>query len=82
MTTHIAETVSEFIRNKTNLSSSIFILPSKRAGAFLKKEIVKQNAKNIFSPSILSIEEFIENIADLKIGDPLELLFEFYEVYL
>ncbi len=82
MTTHIAETVSELLRNKTNLSSSIFILPSKRAGAFLKKEIVKQNTQNIFSPSILSIEEFIENIADLKIGDPLELLFEFYDVYL
>jgi len=82
MTTHIAETVSELIKNKTNLSSSIFILPSKRAGAFLKNEIVKQNTQSIFSPSILSIEEFIENIADLKIGDPLELIFEFYEVYL
>jgi len=82
MTTYITEIVSELLNNKTNLSCSIFILPSKRAGAFLRKEIVKQNTQNIFSPEILSIEEFIENISDLKIGDPILLLFELFECYL
>lgn len=82
MTTYIAEIVSELLHNNINLSNTIFILPSKRAGAFLKKEIVHQNTQNIFSPEIVSIEEFIENIADLKIGEPIQLLFEFYEAYL
>jgi len=82
MTTYIAEIVSELLHSKINLSTSIFIFPSKRAGFFLKKEIVHQNTQNIFSPKIVSIEEFIENIADLKIGEPIQLLFEFYEAYL
>ena len=38
--------------------------------------------KTFFSPKISSIEEFIQEISNLKIIDPTELLFESYKVYL
>ena len=33
-------------------------------------------------PTIISIEDFIQEISGLRTIDPIELLFEFYEVYL
>jgi hypothetical protein len=36
----------------------------------------------IFFPEIISIEDFIQDIAGIRTVDPIELLFEFYDVYL
>ncbi len=82
MTTYINEIVTELLKSNQNLSNFVFVLPSKRAGTFLKREILSQNSHAQFAPEILSIEELIENIADLKIASSIELLFEFYDVYL
>ena len=82
MTTYINEIVTALFKSNQNLSDFVFVLPSKRAGTFLKKEILSQSNQTQFAPEILSIEELIEKIADLKIASSIELLFEFYEVYL
>ena len=34
------------------------------------------------SPEIISIEEFIQDISNIRTVDSIEMLFEFYEVYL
>jgi hypothetical protein len=39
-------------------------------------------SSNILAPEIISIEDFIQDIAAIRTLDPIELLFEFYEVYL
>jgi len=65
-----------------NLSNLNFILPSKRAGVFLRQELSLVVNKTIFSPNIISIEEFIEELAQLKSNTNTELLFEFYNSYL
>ena len=82
MRTYLNQIVSEILAANQKISDYVFVLPSKRAGNFLKKELLSQISNTQFSPEILSIEEFIEKIADLKIASSLELLFEFYEVYL
>jgi hypothetical protein len=64
------------------LSNTIVVLPNKRAKIFLIEALKKQVDTNILSPNIISIEEFIQDIADIRSVDPIELLFEFYEVYL
>ena len=64
------------------LSSTIVVLPNKRAKVFLVEALKKQVSTTIFSPKIISIEEFIQEIADIRSIDAIELLFEFYEVYL
>ncbi|AUC83060.1 PD-(D/E)XK nuclease family protein [Lacinutrix sp. Bg11-31] len=65
-----------------DLSSLTFILPSKRAGVFLRQELSVVVNKTIFSPNIISIEEFVEELAQLKSTTNTELLFEFYNSYL
>ncbi|POY39749.1 PD-(D/E)XK nuclease family protein [Flavobacterium alvei] len=64
------------------LSNTIVVLPNKRAKIFLVEALKKQVSNNILSPEIISIEEFIQDIASIRNIDPIELLFEFYEVYL
>ncbi len=58
-----------------------FILPSKRSGTFLKKYIGNTLSKNIFSPSVLSIEEFIGDISGLTLSTNIDLLLALYEAY-
>ena len=64
------------------LVNTIVVLPNKRAKIFLIEALKKQVSNNIFSPEIISIEDFIQDIARIRTIDPIELLFEFYEVYL
>ncbi|CAM2843581.1 PD-(D/E)XK nuclease family protein [Flavobacterium frigoris] len=64
------------------LSNTIVVLPNKRAKIFLIEALKKQVDGNILSPEISSIEDFIQDIAGIRTVDPIELLFEFYDVYL
>jgi len=64
------------------ITDTIVVLPNKRARVFLIEAIRNQVSENIFAPQIASIEEFIQDISGIRTIDPIELLFEFYEVYL
>jgi hypothetical protein len=64
------------------LSSTVVVLPNKRAKVFLVDALKNQVATNILSPKIISIEDFIQDIAGVRSLDSIELLFEFYAVYL
>jgi len=71
------------LKNKnTDFSKCVFILPNKRSGYHLKKNLSQIISKTIFSPEIVSIEEFIESLSQLKLLSNTELIFEFYTVYL
>jgi hypothetical protein len=65
-----------------SLPDTIVVLPNKRAKIFLIEALKKQVSGNILSPEIISIEDFIQDIAGIRTVDPIELLFEFYDVYL
>ncbi len=82
MTSFIYDVLKNLKKKEVNISQLTFILPSKRAGIFLKNELSKTYSKTFFSPHILSIEEFIEELSQLKQLSNIELLFEFYNVYL
>ena len=64
------------------LSNCLIVLPNKRAKVFLLESLKNQLEITSFAPTIISIEDFIQEISGLRTIDPIELLFEFYEVYL
>jgi PD-(D/E)XK nuclease superfamily len=64
------------------LSDTIIILPNRRAKVFLIEALKNQSKKTIFAPEIISIEDFVQNIAGIRSIDSVELLFEFYTIYL
>lgn len=73
----------ELIENYgTDLSKSVIILPNKRAKIFLIEALKKNIDTIVFAPHIISIEEFIQDVAGVRTVDSIELLFEFYRVYL
>lgn len=65
-----------------NLSDLTVVLPNKRARVFLIEALKNRVEETIFSPQIVSIEDFVQEIAGVRAIDNIELLFEFYEVYL
>ena len=60
----------------------VVVLPNKRAKVFLLEELKKEIQQNSFAPKIISIEDFIQQIAGIRSVDSVELLFEFYNVYI
>ncbi|WET00921.1 PD-(D/E)XK nuclease family protein [Flavobacterium sp. YJ01] len=64
------------------LSEITIILPNKRAKVFLIEALKKEINKTIIAPEITSIEDFVQDVASIRSIDSIELLFEFYEVYL
>lgn len=82
MTTFIHEVLETLQQKGEDISSLSFVLPSKRAGVFLKNQIPQVWEQTVFSPEILSIEEFTSNLSQLKPISNTELLFEFYAVYI
>ncbi|SEP88292.1 PD-(D/E)XK nuclease superfamily protein [Hyunsoonleella jejuensis] len=82
MNSFIFDVLNELQENNYNLSELTFVLPSKRAGLFLKHQILKVSKTTRFAPKILSIEEFVEELSQLKSAKNTDLLFEFYDTYL
>ena len=60
---------------------TLYIVPSKRSGNSLKKQFAELADKPAFLPLVLSIEQFIEEIAQLRYASDTELLFELYVSY-
>jgi len=70
------------VENYSNaLTETVIILPNKRAKVFLIDALKYNISNNVFAPEIVSIEDFVQNISGISTLDPIELLFEFYEVY-
>jgi ATP-dependent helicase/nuclease subunit B len=81
MQTFLEETLQHIHQKQEDLSNCVFILPSKRAGGFLKNYLRKQTNRTLFLPKIISIEDLIQELSGLDIIDTTELLFKSYDVY-
>ncbi len=69
-------------KHKQRLSDVVVVLPNRRAKLFLFQALQRNTDANIFAPEVISIEDFIQDIAGVRAVDSIELLFEFFEVYL
>lgn len=82
MKSFISQVVEETLSNHNDLSKLTFVLPSQRACVFLRDELLKAIPKATFFPKLMSIENFIQEVAGIELIDNTQLLFEFYGVYL
>ena len=65
-----------------DLGNVALVLPSKRAVVFLKHYLSKKIKRPIFLPQFFSVEEFVEELSDLKVMDNISLQFYLYQSYL
>lgn len=77
---HIAEIILEDHPTE-KLQHVTVVLPSRRAGLFIRKYFSEILQKTYLSPRIITINEIIEEIAGFKAADSTVLLFELYEMY-
>ena len=75
-----------FVQNigkKDNYSNLVIVLPSQRAGVFLKKKLAEfYKDKTLLLPEIVSIESFIQQLSGIQKIENTALLMLFYEAYL
>ena len=64
------------------LEKTIFVIPNRRSRLIVKNEILNTISKTSISPIILSIDDFIEKIADLKESTRTSQMFLLYESYI
>lgn len=67
--------------NAKKLESTVHVLPSRRAINYFKKSLSKQVNTSILVPEMYSIEDFIKEVSQLEILNPMQLAFSFYHVY-
>jgi hypothetical protein len=75
--------IAEALANIPNaeLANTTVVLPNKRAKVFLIAAFQKKIEANVFLPKIVSIDDFVQEIAGIQLIDDIELIFEFYDVY-
>ena len=78
--TFISETLDDILINNASFEDCVFILPSQRAGVFVK-DTFKTKIVSGFLPEILTIESFIGQISEISKADAIQLLFHFYAIY-
>lgn len=82
MQTFLHQVLEKLLTAKNQkLSEITFVLPSQRAGGFLKNLLKTEFEYSGFVPKILSTEDFIVDITGLRPLDNINSLFRFYEAY-
>lgn len=70
-----------YSEGKDNLSKILVVFPSRRAGVYFKKELSLLIDKPVWSPSVMSVNEFISKFSNYELADNLTLVMELYKTY-
>ncbi|MFA7444672.1 MAG: PD-(D/E)XK nuclease family protein [Flavobacteriaceae bacterium] len=82
MNTFLDKIASEIAKQFGNeIADVVVVLPNKRSKVFLTQALKHQLKNTFFAPEIVSIEELVEQISEMRILNSVELLFEFYKIY-
>ena len=57
------------------------VLPTRRAGLFLKDRISQKAEQALFVPPLFTFSEFVHELTECDVPDELSALFELYEIY-
>lgn len=63
------------------LDTIAIVLPSRRAGLYLRKYLAELAGRTIWSPELLDMGAFMERISGLRQGQTMEMLFVLYEAH-
>jgi hypothetical protein len=68
-------------QNGGDIGNHCLVFPSRRAGHYFLKYFAAQLDRPVWSPSIMTINEFFSSFSELQIADNEILLFELYKTY-
>jgi len=64
-----------------SLHKVAFVFPNRRAGLFFKKYLREEMTENLWAPPVFAFSDFVSSLSELRCAEPLELVFELYQVY-
>jgi len=76
----IGNTAKYILENYAQPDQVCVVLPNRRAGLFLKKEIASLVDAPTWSPSVFSVEDFVFRLTDLQPADSAELLLALFRI--
>ena len=80
----LEEVVDYTFRKYDDFRKLSIIFPNRRAGLYFQKALSKKNNKALWSPSVLTLEDFIQEYSNIKIADDVAdsiiLNFQLFEV--
>jgi len=82
MKSFLDEVAEQCLQLKVRPEDMIFVLPSKRAGSFLKSRLAEKLRKTVIAPKFYGVEAFAEQVSGLEYASQTELHFELYQAYL
>ncbi len=65
----------------TDIPDFCFVFPSQRAGVFFRKHLSDQTTNPIWSPRIMTINDFFAELEPQPVSDNISLIFKLYESY-
>lgn len=77
------EDIAEKVLNKyaNQLDKVTIVFPNRRAGLFFRRHMAKHLKKPVWSPSIVSMEDFVQQNSRLQLADRFVLITELYKSY-
>ncbi len=81
MNSFLENTLSDLEKRQIDTTAVTYVVPSRRVGIFLSRYLAQRLETPIFLPKIYSVEEYIEQLAEVEILNDLDLLPLFYKAY-
>ncbi len=81
--TYFLERIAKHLYDQTggDLRHHCLVFPNRRAGLYFLKYLAAQIDKPVWTPAILTINDFFASLSDLHIAENEILLCELYKVY-
>ncbi|HKR04739.1 MAG TPA: PD-(D/E)XK nuclease family protein [Bacteroidia bacterium] len=74
--------IDELLKNHAeDFSDYCVVFPTRRAGLIFRKKLAAKLTKSVWSPELMSIEDFINELSPVPVSEDIELLFELFSVY-
>jgi hypothetical protein len=74
--------VEQILKNPSeDFSEVCVVFPTRRAGLIFRKKFAAKISKPVWSPVVMSVEDFINELSAVPVSEDVELLFELFSVY-
>lgn len=81
MKTFLEEVAERIYNDHPRLEEVTVVFPNRRAALYFRKHLSAFLKRPVFSPRVMTIEDFIEGFSDLRVGEKLVLISMLFKAY-
>src|SRR5882762_5941850 len=81
MNAFLQELAEEIYNSHADLSKVTVVFPNRRAALYFRKYLGELISKPVFSPKLLTFEDFVSSLSPLRVLDKLDLIYRLHQSY-